>query len=154
MIIVRNAKLEDLPIIDTLNRNSFTGTISHNLIVLRQFLDCFNSLFKVAIVDNKIVGYVVGAIIVNSDVGFGLTLSTDPNYLRKGIAKALAKELFHEYKKMGLNKVRLTVNPINIEALTLYQHIGFIIIKNYDNYYENDDQRYLMELSLSNYLKS
>jgi ribosomal protein S18 acetylase RimI-like enzyme len=141
--------LEDLKKIDKLNRRSFSGEISHNIVVLRQFYDCFPDFFRVAILEDKVVGYIIGGIVANTEnIGFGLTLSTDPLHLRKGIAERLIEDLILQYKTQNYIKLLLTVEPQNKPALSLYKKMGFQTKEKISNYYYQDDKRYLMELIL------
>lgn len=83
-----------------------------------------------AIIDNKIVGFVLGDI----KEGVVITLNVHPSFRRIGIATALMKRLFEEFIKKGCKKAVIQVRVDNIPAINLYKKLGFSfssIIKNY-----------------------
>lgn len=149
MIKIKNVSLKDLNSIDKIDSEAF-GVISYPKFVLRQYIDCFQEFFKIAIIDSEVVGYIIGGIKVNSKIGYGLSVATDKEHLRKGIAMALIKELIDEFQKAGLEKLRLTVDPLNKGAFKLYEKLGFEKILYDENYYGSGEKRYVMEIEIKN----
>ena len=64
-----------------------------------------------------------------------LSLATNKNYFRKGIASELIDLLIDEAKEIGVKKIFLEVATLNVAAISLYTKMGFIIIGKRNGYY-------------------
>ena len=47
-----------------------------------------------------------------------------------------------------MEKIELTVNPLNLAGVKLYEKCGFIVEKELENEYGNGENRYLMGLKV------
>lgn len=70
-----------------------------------------------------------------------LNIAVEPSYQNRGIASALIKYLC---KMAGINRIILEVRESNKAALSLYQKLGFKVLRTIKNYYGNE-QGYAME---------
>jgi ribosomal protein S18 acetylase RimI-like enzyme len=82
-------------------------------------------------VDGKVVGAAGGYVVKPSSnvdgehFGFIEFLIVDPNYRRRGIGKALLKELITRLAFKGADEICLEVDPKNEAAVKLYSQLGF-----------------------------
>ena len=101
--------------------------------------------------NDKIIVYKFGDMIVgfleyyvNYETVEILNLAVNPMYRNKGIATELIKYL---YKVEGINHIILEVRSSNKNALSLYEKLGFKIIRTIKNYY-GSEEGYAMEVRL------
>lgn len=75
----------------------------------------------VAIADDRIVGFVttraVGDIVELDD------LFVDPDWMRRGVARALVFDAMTRVRATGANRIEVTANP---HALDFYKAVGFV----------------------------
>ena len=69
-----------------------------------------------------------------------LTLATDPDYQKRGHAKALLKAAFESLKERGVARSLLDVAANNPNALALYQQAGFSEDGRRKDYYKQTGQ--------------
>lgn len=77
----------------------------------------------------KKVGYIMGSFMINAyqKIGYIDDLFILKEYRKKGLATKLIKEFIKIIKKKGMLKAKLGVNAKNINAVNLYNHLGFKI---------------------------
>lgn len=116
---------------------------------MKSFLDELKnpqSIFKVAEVDEKIIGYVVFRIVL--DEAELLSIAVKPSFRNRGIAKALLSATINELK----DKVKacyLEVRVSNQPAINLYKKLGFKVCGVRKNYYIiPEEDALLMKLEL------
>lgn len=83
---------------------------------------------------NRIVGFLIGE--VEDGRGHVATVDVDPKYRGKGIGATLMNAAEEEYKKRGLNEMRLEVHVDN-PAQVLYFKLGYRVIGVRQHYYSN-----------------
>ena len=72
-----------------------------------------------------------------------------PAHRRKGIARALFKEIFSMAKTTRCNHIHLDVRETNETAVALYRGLGFVSVGTRANYYrKNNENAVLMRLDL------
>ena len=101
---------------------------------LEESLEKENSLFLVAVEDEKVIGYVGMEVIVDEGYIFNVAVSAD--YRRRGVGYALVRELVTYSMKNSLCFITLEVRESNSSAISLYSKFGFIKAgerKNYDS---------------------
>lgn len=87
-----------------------------------------NNRVLVALVDDKIVGYVFYAKALNEDLDLAAEireLYILPDYQRKNIGTSLFESVVDELKKLGYNSVILNL-PINSRSVLFFVKLGFI----------------------------
>ena len=89
--------------------------------------------------DEKVLGYLEIRLVDGVIDIMNLFVSEDSR--KKGIATSLMNEMFNKEK---YNRIMLEVNENNINALKLYQKLGFKEISLRDRYY-GDDTAIIME---------
>ena len=85
---------------------------------LEESLEKENSLFLVAVEDEKVIGYVGMEVIVDEGYIFNVAVSAD--YRRRGVGYALVRELVTYSMKNSLCFITLEVRESNSAAISLY----------------------------------
>lgn len=107
----------------------------------RQQLACLladsNSVALISQVEDKIVGFVMGKIYVNSKPAAGhiLTIDVIREYRHMGIGQRLLQEIEAEFKDKGVKICSLEAREDNIPALNLYQRSGYSKVGKLSHYY-------------------
>lgn len=143
-MIIRNATFEDLKSIHEIETLSFNDG-SYPLFVLRQFFDISEDYFLVAEEERELLGYVLGNLSTKDDQGWILSLGVRPEARGKQIGKALTKKLIALLENNNSREICLTVHPDNASAIQIYKELDFEIILECDNYYLDNETRYLMK---------
>jgi ribosomal protein S18 acetylase RimI-like enzyme len=60
-------------------------------------------------------------------------LSVSPEFQRRGIGRALLEFAEKQAREQGIEKLSLLAEQENLNAITLYQHFGFRIVKTYEH---------------------
>jgi GNAT superfamily N-acetyltransferase len=84
----------------------------------------------VAELDNKVIGFILGGVSgwefgVPASVGWIDTMGVDPQYQRKGVAKALMGELIKNFRKAGVRNIYTLVNWSDWDLLQFFRRMGF-----------------------------
>jgi ribosomal-protein-alanine N-acetyltransferase len=98
-----------------------------------------------ALVDEQVVGFIVGDRRSSRRTGWIATVGVHPDFRRRGIAKMLMSEA---EESMGLPRVRLTLRASNHPALDLYQQLGYSIVDRWEKYYSDGEDGLVMEKHL------
>ncbi|WML42782.1 GNAT family N-acetyltransferase [Neobacillus sp. PS3-40] len=95
--------------------------------IIKEDTESFNSLFLVAEINGRIVGFIRGAgnklKRMSHRVEFGIGVLKE--YWGYGIGKNLLKELIHWADSSGIRKITLHVLETNDKAKKLYENHGF-----------------------------
>lgn len=106
-----------------------TTTIEEQENTIKRILADAQSIIYVALVDNKLVGYIAalgGARKRNRHCAY-LVLGVLEQYQKQGIATSLFERIFKWTKKASISRLELTVIKDNIKAINLYKRMGFTI---------------------------
>ncbi len=83
----------------------------------------------VALIDNKVVGYMISNILY---AGFGLrksawivAMGVDPEFMGLGVGKRLANRILEIYKSQNINCVYSSVAWDSIDLLSFFKALGF-----------------------------
>lgn len=78
-----------------------------------------------------------------------ISVAVLPVFRGKDIGTELLKYAFSHLKRFGITKIRLTVDPANFTALSVYREkLGFIVVDNSKDEYGEGEDRLVMEKSL------
>jgi ribosomal-protein-alanine N-acetyltransferase len=76
-------------------------------------------------------------------------LAVHPSFRRRGIARVLLGSILEEARRTGVELVFLEVRPTNVEALALYESLGFRVIGRRKGYYfDTGEDALVMEARL------
>lgn len=88
-----------------------------------------NRASLVALIDNKVVGYMISNVL---HAGFGLqksawivAMGVDPGFMGLGVGKKLAKKILEIYKSQNINYVYSSVAWDSIDLLSFFKALGF-----------------------------
>ena len=116
-----------------IEQDSFTAPWSE----LSFLNDMYNadSLSKVAVIENRVVGYVCPRYVLNE--GHLLNLAVHRDFRRRGIATELMNTVLEELKEKGCTLVYLEVRVSNLDAIKFYERFGFKISSFRRKYYSS-----------------
>ena len=98
-----------------------------------------------AVVGEKMVGFVGGAVKKSKGEGWIATLGVLPGYRRYGIATALLDEC---ERALGMGIIKLSVRKSNSGAQQLYINRGYIQTEVWEQYYEGGEDGLVLEKRL------
>ena len=95
-----------------------------------------NTILKVAVLNNQIIGYVCVRTIL--DITHILNLVVLPDFRRKGIGSMLLRDALNELKRLkpDINLITLEVRESNTAAIELYEKFGFKVMGKRISYYD------------------
>lgn len=105
-----------------------------------------NSLLYLAVIDEKIAGYIL-VLIKRKDAKI-YSLGVDSRYRSMGISSKLLQVALHEIKNRGFKKIMLEVRSDNEKALALYKKFEFKIEKKETAFYRDGCDAFIMALDL------
>ncbi len=87
--------------------------------------------------EDTLLGYIVWLKVV--DVADILNLFVFPEHRKSGKATALLLETIETLKQAGIKTFYLEVKKSNQQAIYVYEKVGFKVVREIKNYYENED---------------
>ena len=107
-----------------------------------------DTILKVAVLNNQIIGYVCVRTIL--DITHILNLVVLPDFRRRGIGSMLLRDALNELKRLkpDINLITLEVRESNTAAIKLYEKFGFKVNGKRIGYYDKPHENaVIMELS-------
>ena len=148
MITYRNAQAFDLPIFVSLDKELFP----YSPWSTGQYKEEFSSPtrhFVVALDEaDNIIGY-AGVFAPGATEADILTVGVVPDHRGKGIAKALMALITDWAKAQGSTAMMLEVKTDNVEAIGLYESLGYLKLNVRSNYFGAGLDAQVMRLELS-----
>jgi ribosomal-protein-alanine N-acetyltransferase len=113
-------------------------------------LEDYNGISLVARVNGEVAGFIIGRIdlIRSQPVGHIMTIDVALLYRRKGIGQRLMLETEALFRQKGAKECRLEVREGNVDALRLYQKLGYKKVAVLDHYYGEAHGLYLRKTPL------
>ncbi len=152
--------LSDLKQVMQIEQNAFGGN-SYTYSFFREAIELFGDAFQGAYYTNPtasaseksgdtgLVGYILAAPYTkNKHESWILSIGVQPDMWGKNIATTLLGETILQLQKMQTQKIKLTVDPQNLRAKTLYQRYGFKTITYKPEYFGPEKDREIMQLTL------
>ncbi len=100
--------------------------------------------------DQDIAGFSISTLVYDEIHVFKIAVAS--HHRRKGIAMELLSDTFNFYERMGALSVILEVRTTNTPAITLYEKLGFEILRTRKNYYgRGKGDAHVMALALDSY---
>jgi ribosomal-protein-alanine N-acetyltransferase len=130
-ILLRKMQAPDIPKVMGIERISFTTPWSENAF-LKEIRKLY-SLTKVAVLGDKVIGYICANYIM--DEGHILNLAVHPDFRRCGIGTKLVEEVLDELKENDCRYIYLEVRFSNLRARNFYERFGFRVAGIRRNYY-------------------
>jgi len=95
---------------------------------------------------DRIVGFIAGDPRRHDGHTIIVTIAVDPDYQRRGIGERLLREV---EARSVLPRVQLMVRKSNLPALRLYRKLNYTIVETWPRYYEDGEDAYVMEKTLT-----
>lgn len=127
---LRNLCENDLPAIMDIELASYAHPWSEAL-----FISCIEGGYinQVLVEEDRIIGYLIVSVVVGEC--HILNICSAPFARRRGVARYLLTRIFEESKALGAEQVFLEVRPSNVNAIGLYEALGFEQVGRRKNYY-------------------
>jgi ribosomal-protein-alanine N-acetyltransferase len=127
---VRNLLEQDLPAIMDIELASYAHPWTEAL-----FISCIEGgyISRVLVEENRIIGYLIVSVAVGEC--HILNVCSAPAGRRRGVARYLLTHIFEEAQALGAEQVFLEVRPSNVNAIGLYEALGFEQVGRRKNYY-------------------
>lgn len=140
-VLITRAKEEDLDSVYYIEKLCFKNPYPIQLLLF--YYRIFPEGFRIARIDNKIVGYII-FIIEKNEIGHIISLAVHPNYRRRKIGYKLISSAIKFLKMLDIKTIKLEVRVSNIPAINLYEKIGFKKIRILKKYYKDGEDGYQM----------
>ncbi|MBR6689250.1 MAG: ribosomal protein S18-alanine N-acetyltransferase [Clostridia bacterium] len=115
---------------------------------IKKDLERDNAYYLVAIdnTTNIVVGYIGCELLVDhADI---VSIATDKNHLKQGIASSLLNTLEKELKEKKIESIFLEVRTSNLPAINLYTKLNYNKISTRTKYYDNLEDANIMKKDL------
>ena len=99
-----------------------------------------------AVHTGRIVGFIAGDPRRHEGHTIIVTIAVDPDYQRRGIGERLMREV---ETRSALPRLQLMVRKSNLPALHLYRKLNYAIVETWQRYYEDGEDAYVMEKTLT-----
>ncbi len=99
-----------------------------------------------ALSEGRLVGFIAGDPRKQDGHTIIVTLAVDPKYQRGGIGERLLREV---EARSTLPRLQLMVRKSNLPALHLYRKLNYAIVETWPHYYEDGEDAYVMEKTLT-----
>lgn len=144
--VIRLAHYADLHAIWQIESRVF-GDPVYPAFFFRQALDLWPDLLIVAEREGELLGYVLGGLGEDAELGWVLSLAVLPEARSQGLAQRLLEELEWQLRKQGMHRTRLTVDPANL-ANRLYERLGYQLVAVEAEYFGPGEPRNVLEKAL------
>lgn len=144
---IRNVKNTDLQEILALERLVFSYDQLNERSLLWMATKA-NALFKVLLVDKKVIGYTIILFRKNSASARLYSIALHPSFQGKGYGHKLLFHIFKYLKIKAYNSVTLEVKISNHNVIALYKKMGFIFRKKKLRYYDDGSDALYFEKKL------
>jgi ribosomal protein S18 acetylase RimI-like enzyme len=121
-IMIRNMEIDDLPMVENIDRNAFNPLWQNSLAELTKAYHQ-TGISTVAIKNESIVGYQISTSM--TIFGHLARLAVLPAFQRQGIAFTLVYDLLKQFKNRGFWRVTVNTQSNNIPSLRLYEIFNF-----------------------------
>ncbi len=96
----------------------------------------------------RIVGFIAGDPRRHEGHTIIVTIAVDPDYQQRGIGERLMREV-EARSPRSVPRLQLMVRKSNLPALRLYRKLNYAIVETWPRYYEDGEDAYVMEKTLT-----
>ncbi|MFE7855247.1 GNAT family N-acetyltransferase [Streptomyces sp. NPDC057403] len=147
-LTLRGVVEADLPELHRLDREAFPEEPYHYF-ELRQAYDVHADRFLVLDDGESLHGYVLFVTTSDGYVNWVKSLAITHDLRGRGLGRRLMLEVLRRLRAEGVHQVRLTVEPTNAAAITLYRSLGFDVEGGvHKHYFGPGEDRLIMTLGL------
>jgi len=133
---IRRAKISDLKSLYEIEVECFSGEAFPPSLI-RRFLEDSRFITLVAVLGDKIVGFIAALIegFVEEKAGHVYSIDVKPSYRRMGVGSSLLKSLEENLREAGVKICYLETCRDNLAAVSFYLKNGYRACKILKNYY-------------------
>jgi ribosomal-protein-alanine N-acetyltransferase len=146
-LFIRAHKTDEAVCLHQIDQICFPSDIAFSRGELSFYLDHPGSVTRVAELDGRIVGFVVGRVLSHK-LAHVLTLDVLPEVRRRRIGTLLMDSLHAEFRSRAIARVSLEVSTQNPAARRLYEALQYRSMEVLRGYYNNREDACRMELLL------
>jgi ribosomal protein S18 acetylase RimI-like enzyme len=129
-IKIRKLEVKDLPQVIKIQETITKSKVGpKRRAILKEHIRKEGNISLVALVEGRVVGYVMSEIMTNS---FGIdhggwikNLGVDSQYMGEGIGQTLATQLFEAYRKRKIFEIYTAARWDAVDILSFFKSIGF-----------------------------
>jgi len=142
--LIRRATLADIPAIVAIENDAFVDPWEQSIFI--EALSYYATTYFVAVCDERVVGFMVGAIEDTGENIYGhiCNFAVDPAYRKKGIGRALIKRIEQQFRLELATGAQLEVRESNYEAQKFYLRLGYQHVFQVGEYYANGEDALVM----------
>ena len=96
----------------------------------------------VLLIEDRIVGFVIGDRRSGIDMGWIATICVHPDFRGTGLGERLLRTC---EETLATRRIRLTLRPSNLQARRLYERMGYIEVDRWKKYYRGGEDGIVME---------
>ena len=134
-ISVRPVQIADLDRVLAIERACF-GKYAYDRKLFAEYTRTCGDLFLVAEEGVKVIGYGITRIWDSARAEL-VSIAVDPAAQRHGAAAALMARTLRRLRRLGLERLTLTVKVSNLPARAFYEKLGFRKVRRAPRYYED-----------------
>jgi ribosomal-protein-alanine N-acetyltransferase len=149
---IRQFREDDLDQVININRRCLPENYSR--VFFLELYKRFPSLFLVAVVKRKVIGYALcrmelgfpnlGHLGFLAKKGHLVSIAVLKNHRRKGVGMFLMKNIMKAMEEYNAKECYLEVRVSNSNAILMYRELGFVDKKRIPGYYRDGEDAYLM----------
>lgn len=141
---IRKATLADISSIDRIESEVFIDPWEPG--VFAEALSYYPSTYFVAICENRISGFVVGALEDTGENIYGhlCNFAVSPDFQRRGIGTALMRHIERQFAIESASGAQLEVRESNLRAQHFYIRLGYQPVFQIGGYYANGEDALVM----------
>ncbi|MCX8171171.1 MAG: GNAT family N-acetyltransferase [Candidatus Bathyarchaeota archaeon] len=135
-IMIRRAEKSDLKTLYDIEVECFHED-AFPLHFMEQFIEDSKFITLVAILENKIVGFITASIEIykGERVGHVYSINVKPEYRRRGVGSHLLKSMEENLRRSGARACYLEARKDNVAAVNLYLKHKYVTVSILRNYY-------------------
>jgi len=153
---IREASLDDIPKVMMINRTCLPENYTY--FFFESILRNYPKSFLIAEVNGEIAGYIMCRVertlskferLSFKKVGHIISIAVLPEYRRRGLARSLLENALRILKEnYRCEEAYLEVRVSNLPAISLYQKLGFVVVRTSKRYYIDGEDAYVMARKL------
>jgi len=145
MIVIRPFSPTDVAAVMTVVNRSLGETYPPSLYLT--VYNLWSDGFQLVLYNGRVVGF-LAAVPAGTKVARILMLAVLPEYRSKSLGKKLMTRLYEICLERGLDSIILEVRKGNKDAIAFYEHQGFSINGDIENFYSNGEDAFKMMKTL------
>jgi [ribosomal protein S18]-alanine N-acetyltransferase len=145
-VTIERAAWRDTRALTQLDRRSFKPIDAYAWYEFFALCVSPNVIALKALSGGRIIGFIAGDQRRSEGHTIIVTIAVDPDYQRRGIGERLLREVEN---RSALPRLQLMVRVSNLPALKLYHKLNYTIVDTWRRYYEDGEDAYVMEKTLT-----